>query len=345
MPYSTSGAPVLVTEAGAGETPGYEWFQDLAATLNTAHAFNTCHPINQGWPDGGLDSAGLPSSGLACVWRIPVLGSAFTSIAIEVEGQASLGNGGVVLFQCGNASLQLAFAGAKQRQSGTLTVPATGNYHEIEMYISASSGNGVRLYGINSAYPQIGSAGLDGSRDSRPGASAVHPLPSESFFDGQSLSSYFAHAFRSSIAAMTGRPRSLVTWSGVPSYAMQAWPQRHLAVPGCNRGWIVRNPLGQSGTFGESYTVYLRAHAPNTATDVWVQIVDAENAQDGVLLKSYRVHVPQSATPVWRNVVIELPETGRVPSKVSPQSVHAFTSVSIHHADSVEVLSFSLWGE
>ncbi len=335
----------MPSECGAGNAPDHDWFRDLAATLNTAHAFNTCHPINQGWPDGSLDSAGAPAGGLVCTWRIPVLGSAFTSIAFEVEGKASSGNGGSVLIQCGAESLQLAFVGARQRQSGTLTVSATGAYHEIEMYVSTSGTDQIRVYGVNSSYVQIGVAGLTGARSRRPNSSYVHPLPDETFFSGQSLSSFLGHTFRSSIDAMTGRPRSLVTWSGVPSFAGHAWPDRHLAVEGCNRGWIVRNPLGQANTDGRYYQAHIRAHAPSVATDVWIQLVDAENAHDPLFLRSYRVHVPVSAGPSWRSVVIELPETGRIPTRATPQSVHSFTSVSIHHESTVSVLGFSLWGE
>lgn len=343
MPYSTTGAPVLPTECSAGETPTHEWFQDLAATLNTAHVHNTCHPINQGWPDGGLHSDGAPASGEVCAWRIPVLGSAFTTIDFEVEGQAAAGGGGGVLIECGASSVQLVFSGGRERKTGSITVPAIGAYHDVVMFTFVSSGGAVKIFGVSSAYRQI--ANLDGSRDARPSSSSVFPLPSESFFAGQSLSSYFAHAFRSSIDAMTGRPRSLITWSGVPSFAQHAWPKRHLAVEGCNRGWIVRNPLGQANTDGKYYQVHIRAHAPTTATDVWIQLVDAEDAHDPLFLKNYRVHIPVSASPAWHNVTIELPETGRIPLKASPQSVHSFTSVSLHHASTVEVLSFSLWGE
>ena len=91
-----------------------------------------------------------------------------------------------------------------------------GQLSRIEMYMVCLQWQWCTLVWHQLGLPSDRVRWLDGSRDSRPGASAVHPLPSESFFDGQSLSSYFAHAFRSSIAAMTGRPRSLVTWSGVP---------------------------------------------------------------------------------------------------------------------------------
>ena len=346
MTYTTNRAPVVVTAAGAGETPDQNWFRDLASTLNAAHAFNTAQVINQGWPDGGLSSQASAASNRYCMWRIPVLGDKFDTLSIEVEAQMNSGAGVAVRIQSGNDTLLLTFGAGRQRKSGSLTVPtpSANTYVTITMdIVPVSNGTGT-VYGINAAYNQIGTSGLDDTRF-RLGLDGpyIHPCPQERFSSGVALSSYHGLAVRESIQHLTRRPRSLVTWSGVPSYAQQAWPMRHLPVEGANRGWIVRNQLGNEGTDGRYYHVHLRASA-SANSEVWVQIVDAQNHHDAPKIRSYRVAVFGGGL-AWYNIVVELPETGRIPTRQAPSSVHAFTSVSLHHNDDVSVQAFSMWGE
>lgn len=348
MGYITTGTPVDPANTDAGSTSSSNFFSDLSGSLSHAHAYNTAQPINQGWPDGKLDGSLGSISNVVASWRVPSLGTAHGQLAIEVEGMASLGNGGTVQFLSSNGnSLTLTFDGVRGFESGTLSISTAGIYDTITMKIvPASVGDQVRVFGVNSAYVQVGSANIDGRR-SRVAGSAywMQPVPTETTPSNHPVSSYLGHAYHSSIGALTRRPRSLVCWSGIPAPG-QSKAIKRVDTSNTNRSWIVRNAQGTKAA-GQKYTVH--AFVKNSAATtkyLGIELVKPEDSQSAVSESTATITIPGNTNiGTWITGSIDLPETGRLPSTFSPFSVHSFTSVAIRHESSVECLSISIWGE
>ena len=348
MGYTTTGTPVSLAEIGAGEAPNSAWFSDLSGAMNHAHAFNTAQPINQGWPDGNLDASLGNASNEVARWRIPMLGTAHNSLAVEVEGMASLGSGGTVqLISNSGNTLTLTFNGARSFQSGTLTVDTASTYDEIVMkVIPAGAGDQLKVYGINSALNQVGSAGLSGTRSRVSGSSYwVHPLPTEITPNNHPISSFVGHALHSSMGSLTRRPRSLVCWSGIPAPGQNTAIKRYNTA-NTNRCWIVRNQQGSKAA-SRKYTVHAQVkNASASAKSLGIELVRPEVSQRSISSYDARISIPGNTNAAtWVTGEIVMPEDGRLPSTASPASVHSFTSVALTHVSDVECLSFSIWGE
>ena len=348
MAYLTNGTPVNANSVGAGETPDSTWFSDLSGALNHAHAYNTAQPINQGWPDGRLDDTLGSLTDVVATWRIPSLGTAHSTLWIEVDGKAKSGSGGTVELSSNSGnSVSLNFGGGRQYLAGNLTIDTSAAYDEIVMKMTpAGVGDSVVVYGINSAIVQPGAAGLTGSRSQvQGGQSWVHPLPTETTADNHPASSFLAHAYRDTIDSLTRRPRSLVCWSGIAAPGQSACIKKR-PLANTNRCWIVRNQVGSKAAL-QSYTIHAQLkNATNAPKTFGVELMIPERSQDGTIRTSASLTVPANTNaPTWITGAVEMPEHGRIPTVGSPISVHSFTSISIAHSSDVECSSLSIWGE
>ena len=360
MPYKIQKLAVDPAESSAGETPPAAFFADLIGSLNFAHAYNTSHPVSQGWPDG-LTVATLTAQPL--LYRVPSITSQHTIIRFFIRASfsgASSAGGDITITSTGSGqSVTVNFSGASETKSADLTVGVDGEYDDIRVEISAPAGCSTTLFSLDSAYRQLPHSTVGQNTQaagSMPrarhlaadGASTwVQPLQEEAVAASLSLSSFVGHAIAETAAALTYRRRSLMCWSSTLGVVApgNSYMQEDYGIAGMLAPVLVRL---NAGTKLKSIKYHLHVNAlPDASNDQEISIIILP--PDRPYDRNHHIQIEKLLIPhdgdgaiqhAWFSSSFLISEVGRAPG-----AFHPYAAIWISVPDGAKVRSLALWGE